>query len=58
MASLGFLSPLSAVILGWWTLLGQQLTSLQILGMIVILLSIWANQQSEKRERAKLQSLS
>ncbi|MEQ5092944.1 EamA family transporter [Proteus terrae] len=56
-ASLGFLSPLSAVILGW-ALLGQQLTSLQILGMIVILLSIWANQQSEKRERAKLQSLS
>ncbi|QIF98075.1 EamA family transporter [Proteus terrae] len=56
-ASLGFLSPLSAVILGW-ALLGQQLTSLQILGMIVILLSIWTNQQSEKRERAKLQSLS
>ncbi|QUT03456.1 EamA family transporter [Proteus terrae] len=56
-ASLGFLSPLSAVILGW-ALLEQQLTSLQILGMIVILLSIWANQQSEKRERAKLQSLS
>lgn len=56
-ASLGFLSPLSAVILGW-ALLGKQLTSLQILGMIVILISIWANQQSEKRERAKLQSLS
>lgn len=56
-ASLGFLSPLSAVILGW-ALLGQQLTNLQILGMIVILLSIWANQQSEKRERVKLQSLS
>ncbi|MEQ5167906.1 EamA family transporter [Proteus terrae] len=56
-ASFGFLSPLSAVILGW-ALLGQQLTNLQILGMIVILLSIWANQQSEKRERAKLQSLS
>ncbi|MBG6037982.1 EamA family transporter [Proteus cibarius] len=55
-ASLGFLSPLSAVILGW-ALLEQQLTSLQILGMIMILLSIWANQQSEKRERAKLQSL-
>lgn len=54
-ASLGFLSPLSAVILGW-ALLEQQLTSLQILGMIVILLSIWANQQSEKRERIKLQS--
>lgn len=56
-ASLGFLSPLSAVILGW-ALLGQQLTSLQIIGMIVILVSIWVNQQSEKRARAKLQSLS
>lgn len=56
-ASLGFLSPLSAVILGW-ALLGQQLTGLQIIGMIVILVSIWVNQQSEKRARAKLQSLS
>ncbi|UPK83090.1 DMT family transporter [Proteus vulgaris] len=56
-ASLGFLSPLSAVILGW-ALLEQQLTSLQIIGMIVILVSIWVNQQSEKRARAKLQSLS
>ncbi|MBI6527923.1 EamA family transporter [Proteus vulgaris] len=56
-ASLGFLSPLSAVILGW-ALLGQQLTGLQIIGMIVILVSIWVNQQSEKRVRAKLQSLS
>ncbi len=56
-ASLGFLSPLSAVILGW-ALLGQQLTSLQIIGMIVILVSIWVNQQLEKRARAKLQSLS
>ncbi|WP_193015370.1 MULTISPECIES: EamA family transporter [Gammaproteobacteria] len=56
-ASLGFLSPLSAVILGW-ALLGQQLTGLQIIGMLIILVSIWGNQQSEKRERAKLQSLS
>ncbi|MEQ4986445.1 EamA family transporter [Proteus sp. fly-1089] len=56
-ASLGFLSPLSAVILGW-ALLGQQLTGLQIIGIIVILVSIWVNQQSEKRARAKLQSLS
>lgn len=55
-ASLGFLSPLSAVILGW-ALLGQQLTLLQIVGMAVILVSIWVNQQSEKRARAKLQSL-
>ncbi|MEQ4921906.1 EamA family transporter [Proteus hauseri] len=52
-ASLGFLSPLSAVILGW-ALLGQQLSSLQLIGMAIILGSIWANQQSEKRALAKL----
>ena len=52
-ASLGFLSPLSAVILGW-ALLGQQLSVLQLLGMAVILVSIWVNQQSEKRVLAKL----
>lgn len=52
-ASLGFLSPLSAVILGW-ALLGQQLSSLQLIGMAIILGSIWANQQSERRALAKL----
>ncbi|OAT46930.1 drug/metabolite transporter (DMT) superfamily permease [Proteus hauseri ATCC 700826] len=52
-ASLGFLSPLSAVILGW-ILLEQQLSTLQLFGMAVILISIWASQQSEKRTLAKL----
>lgn len=52
-ASLGFLSPLSAVILGW-ALLDQQLSTLQLFGMAVILISIWASQQSEKRTLAKL----
>ncbi|QAV24616.1 EamA family transporter [Proteus hauseri] len=52
-ASLGFLSPLSAVILGW-ALLDQQLSTLQLFGMTVILASIWVSQQSEKRALAKL----
>ena len=47
-ASLGFLSPVSAVILGWiW--LEQQLSPLQFMGMIVILLSVWVSQYSERR---------
>lgn len=47
-ASLGFLSPVSAVILGWiW--LDQSLSLLQFCGMIVILVSVWTSQQSEKR---------
>lgn len=47
-ASLGFLSPVSAVILGWiW--LDQSLSLLQLCGLIVILASVWASQQSEKR---------
>nr|WP_314263239.1 EamA family transporter [uncultured Moellerella sp.] len=47
-ASLGFLSPLSAVLLGWmW--LQQTLTLLQLLGMVVILFSVWLSQRAEKK---------
>ncbi|QLQ99122.1 EamA family transporter [Providencia alcalifaciens] len=47
-ASLGFLSPMSAVILGWlW--LDQQLSPLQLLGMLVILLSVWGSQRVERK---------
>ncbi|ATG17469.1 EamA family transporter [Providencia alcalifaciens] len=47
-ASLGFLSPMSAVILGWlW--LDQQLSPLQLLGMLVILLSVWGSQRVESK---------
>lgn len=43
-APLGFLSPLSAVLLGWWVL-DQTLTLLQILGMAVVLGAVWLSQQ-------------
>lgn len=43
-APLGFLSPLSAVMLGW-LILGQALSVLQILGIVVVLGSVWFSQQ-------------
>lgn len=53
-ASLGFLSPMSAVILGWlW--LDQQLSPLQLLGMLVILLSVWGSQKAERQLALKRQ---
>ncbi|MEX9909730.1 EamA family transporter [Providencia huaxiensis] len=48
-ASLGFLSPVSAVVLGW-LYLNQQLSILQFVGMVVILLSVWASQRAETRK--------
>lgn len=48
-ASLGFLSPVSAVVLGGFYL-NQQLSTLQFIGMIVILLSVWASQRAETRK--------
>lgn len=43
-ASLGFLSPMTAVIFGWW-MLGQNLNLLQIAGMLIVLGSVWASQR-------------
>ena len=43
-ASLGFLSPVMAVILGW-VLLGQALSPLQLAGMALVLVSVWAGQR-------------
>lgn len=48
-ASLGFLSPLTAVILGW-RLLGQQLNLLQITGMAIVLFSVWLGQRVQARK--------
>lgn len=48
-ASLGFLSPVSAVVLGWFYL-NQQLSTLQFIGMVVILLSVWASERAETRK--------
>lgn len=42
-APLGFLSPLSAVLLGW-LVLGQGLSPLQMLGAAVVLFSLWVGQ--------------
>ncbi|MAM12420.1 MAG: EamA family transporter [Rhizobiaceae bacterium] len=39
-ALLGFLSPLSAVLLGW-VLLGQALSPLQVAGAVLVLASLW-----------------
>ncbi|HBO22021.1 MAG TPA: EamA family transporter [Providencia sp.] len=47
-ASLGFLSPVSAVLLGW-IVLDQQLSMWQFIGMLVILASVWVSQQSERK---------
>ncbi len=43
LSSLGFLSPLSAVLLGW-LLLGQDLGQLQLLGMAIVAISVWLGQ--------------
>lgn len=43
-ASLGFLSPMTAVILGW-SLLDQTLSPMQALGMVVVLGSVWLSQR-------------
>ena len=43
-STLGFLSPLMAVILGW-LLLEQHLTSIQVMAVGLVLFSIWLSQQ-------------
>ena len=43
-APLGFLSPLSAVILGW-LILDQHLSALQMVGALTVLFSVWLSQQ-------------
>lgn len=47
-SSLGFLSPLSAVLLGW-IILGQALGPLQIMGALVIVVSVYASQKAGVR---------
>ncbi|KZD02447.1 MAG: EamA family transporter [Thalassospira sp.] len=43
--SFGFLSPTSAVLLGW-IILGEALSPLQMIGVIVVLASIWLGQRA------------
>ncbi|NVK58452.1 MAG: EamA family transporter [Rhodobacteraceae bacterium] len=46
-SGLGFLSPLSAVLLGW-LVLGQALSPLQSLGAATVLASVWLGQQAAR----------
>lgn len=47
-ASLGFLSPLTAVLLGWFVL-DQQLSLLQCAGVVVVIGSVWLSQVANRR---------
>jgi probable blue pigment (indigoidine) exporter len=46
-APLTFLSPVTAVILGW-ALLGQTLSVLQVVGILVVIASIWLSQHAQR----------
>ncbi|MGY5779834.1 EamA family transporter [Rhizobium sp. LEGMi135b] len=48
---LGFLSPTTAVILGW-AVLGQQLSPMQMFGIIVVLGSVWLSQRAQQAPQA------
>ncbi|PRD44869.1 EamA family transporter [Phyllobacterium phragmitis] len=47
-SSLGFLSPLTAVLLGW-AVLSQALTPMQIAGVAIVIASIWMSQKVNRR---------
>ncbi|MGQ7246394.1 EamA family transporter [Halomonas sp. V046] len=51
----GFLSPLSAVLLGWLAL-GQVLSTVQILGAAVVLVSVWLGQRAGGKATMKVNS--
>jgi probable blue pigment (indigoidine) exporter len=46
--SLGLLSPLTAVVLGWW-LLSQSISGTALLGLIIVLISVFAVQWTSSR---------
>jgi probable blue pigment (indigoidine) exporter len=46
-APLTFLSPVTAVILGW-ALLGQSLSVPQVVGIVVVIASIWLSQHAQR----------
>lgn len=46
-SSLGFLSPITAVLLGWG-ILGQQLSASQIAGMAIVVASVWLSQRAQR----------
>ncbi len=48
-AALGFFSPLTAVVLGWWVL-GQALSPLQFLAVAIVLGSVWLSQHAGRSQ--------
>ncbi len=46
-STLGFLSPMIAVLLGWWVL-GQDLSPAQITGVLIVLGSVWLGQRARR----------
>ena len=46
-SSLGFLSPVTAVLLGWGVL-GQGLSAAQLAGMAVVVASVWLSQRAQR----------
>ncbi|SHM91400.1 probable blue pigment (indigoidine) exporter [Roseibium suaedae] len=46
-APLGFLSPVTAVLLGW-IILGQALTPTQMAGAAIVLISVWLGQRAQR----------
>ncbi|WEX88442.1 DMT family transporter [Sinorhizobium garamanticum] len=49
---LGFLSPVTAILLGWGVL-DQQLAAVQLLGIAVVFASVWMSQQAQMARRAE-----
>ncbi len=52
-SSLGFLSPISAVLLGWGVL-GQSLSAAQLAGMAIVVASVWLSQRAQRLSAAPL----
>ncbi|WP_424922748.1 EamA family transporter [Achromobacter marplatensis] len=52
-SSLGFLSPISAVLLGWGVL-GQRLSAAQLAGMAIVVASVWLSQRAQRLPAAPL----
>lgn len=50
LSTLGFLSPVTALLLGWG-LLGEALSAMQIIGFLVVMASVWLSQHAVQRSR-------
>ena len=51
LSALGFLSPVSALLLGW-LLLGQELTELQLAGFVIVPGGVWLGQSAPRAARS------